>query len=812
MSKLYLFNYNNYFNRLFKKESSLADYGTPIYSLTANFNYNDGVDTYHDINYNGQDGDYFIVCDDENEIVSRWFVLENKRNRGGQHRLTLKRDLKVDLYDVWKNKDMIVHRGWPKYFPDPIMFNPEGFSFNQIKEFEYPLMDGSLTPWYVLYFAKNCPNASGTVTVGGDYDLAINTPISESIYNNGSVYKCYDNRRVFSNSDYRVSSYVTDWLKLIIMGNNSFNDVITEQSARDRDHIWFEENTSTVRAKLTTAYYDKWSTWSNDTYFGKTNGVSNSDRIDFDNGSFVIKDSTNALYQITVNKNTNYNVESYAVTTTLSDAMKLAIDGTTLNREGDWGSEAFGIMYDEVTYTVYANQITSGSVNWEINFNTKQNTLDADYNIIAIPKQTIRVFGPTDDDWHIVTEDFSQALLESILRSTYSDGGESKPLKNYIYDVQLLPYCPYVHNCTYDFNDFYGTVYLKDYEYAPVRGLDTKQSYFNSNGNNNLFLLYVDKAQYEFDIEKFFIKNSSGYTEINVNLQPLNYKNSGDFVNYKIDNECRVYRLCSPNYNGLFEFSVAKNRGVNRFNIDVTLRPQNPYIHINPNFKYMYGSDFNDARGLICQGDFSLPIVTDQWQTYEYQNKNYQNIFNRQMENIDFTQRQERIQTAISLGVGALQGASTGAIAGGAVGGVTGAVGGAVVGGIGSAVAGIADYAMLGARQEEQRSFVVDNYNYQLGNVKALAYSINKVTPLTNNNKLWPFLEIYDATSTEKDMLYKKLKYTSFTIEKIDTLSNYGETGILHFFSATPIRLEGADMATHELQELAKELEKGVYI
>ena len=196
MSKLYLFNYNKYFNRIFKKESSLADYGTPIYSLTANFNYNDGVDTYHDINYNGQDGDYFIVCDDEDTIVSRWFVLENKRNRGGQHRLTLKRDLKVDMYDFWKNEYMIVHRGWPKYFPDPIIFNPEGFSFNQIKQSENLLMDGSLTPWYVLYFAKNTPTASGTINLSETYDFPIDTPISESIYVDGGVFKCYDEREI----------------------------------------------------------------------------------------------------------------------------------------------------------------------------------------------------------------------------------------------------------------------------------------------------------------------------------------------------------------------------------------------------------------------------------------------------------------------------------------------------------------------------------------------------------------------------------------------------------------------------------------
>lgn len=812
MSKLYLYNYNNYFNRIFKKEATLADYGTPIYTLsTTNFNYNDGVDTKHVVNYDKQDGDYLIITDDEDVIQSRWFVIENVRNRGGQHNLTLKRDLKVDLYDVWKNKDMIVHRGWPKYF-EPIIFNSEGFSFNQIKQSENLLMDESFSPWYIIYFAKNCPAASGTITLGGMEDFTINTPLSESIYADGSTYKCYDNREVFSNSNQNESTFFSPMqhLKLFLSKNGIYENVVSGVG-RDNDYIWFDQNTTIVKTQLTAAYTGKYSTWTNDTHFGKSNGVSGMDRIRLDTGSIIVKDSTNALYQLTIDKNINYSVESTNITETLSTAMKAAIEATSLTREGEWGSEAFGISYDEITYTIHATAITTGSVSWSIDFTTKQNTIDADYNIIAIPRDTIRVY--TNNDWEIVESEWSRALLESILRSTYSDGGESKPIKNYIYDVQLIPYCPYHEICTYDFSDTkIGTLYLDTLEDI-MQGLNSsKQYYYNSNDDNNICFLYVEKAQFEFNINKFYLEMSSYYYDYQINLKPTNYKQNGDIVNYKIDNECKVYRLCSPNYDGLFEFSVAKNNGINEFNVDITLRPQNPYIHINPNFKYLYGSDFNDMRGLICQGDFSLPIVNDQWQTYEYQNKNYQNIFNRQIENLDFNFEQERIKGAFSAVAGSIVGGIGGGIAGGKTAGPYGATAGAAIGAVASGVGGIIDYSMLTAKQEEQRSYIVDNYKYQLGNIKALSYSINKVTPLTNNNKIWPFIEIYDCTSSEKDMLYKKLVYTSFTIEKIDKLSNYGESGVLHFFQATPIRLENADMPTHELQELARELEKGVYI
>ena len=100
MSKLYLFKYNNYFNRIVKRESNLASYGTPVYTLTpTNFNYNDGVETSHIVNYEKDEGDYVIITDtidNVETIISRWFVIENQRKRGGQHELTLRRDLIAD--------------------------------------------------------------------------------------------------------------------------------------------------------------------------------------------------------------------------------------------------------------------------------------------------------------------------------------------------------------------------------------------------------------------------------------------------------------------------------------------------------------------------------------------------------------------------------------------------------------------------------------------------------------------------------------------------------------------------------------------
>ena len=71
--------YNNYYNRIVKREENADDYPEPIYTLeNTNFNPNDGVDSEVLIGdtkmYNGT-GDYLLVVDPPKTIVSRWFIL-----------------------------------------------------------------------------------------------------------------------------------------------------------------------------------------------------------------------------------------------------------------------------------------------------------------------------------------------------------------------------------------------------------------------------------------------------------------------------------------------------------------------------------------------------------------------------------------------------------------------------------------------------------------------------------------------------------------------------------------------------------------
>ena len=198
------------------------------------------------------------------------------------------------------------------------------------------------------------------------------------------------------------------------------------------------------------------------------------------------------------------------------------------------------------------------------------------------------------------------------------------------------------------------------------------------NLDNTTLETYVNSSYVNLDfyIEFIIVSNSYGGARLELMAEvvklPIINNTISDSYSLKISNECEIYKLVSPNYQGEFEFSVAKNYGVERFNVDCTYKPYNPYIHVNPNFKPggLYGNDFNDGRGLICNGDFSFGMIGDKFAEYELQNKNYQAIFNRQVQNMDVNNAIAREQQAWSGVAGALTGGVAGAVAGGTKGGV----------------------------------------------------------------------------------------------------------------------------------------------
>ena len=364
-----------------------------------------------------------------------------------------------------------------------------------------------------------------------------------------------------------------------------------------------------------------------------------------------------------------------------------------------------------------------------------------------------------------------------------------------------------------------GFKYIKDYKIYINDQLET-----NAVLTIGSIVMYgwgtIDDS-YSFKVSNITSISSAQSVKLRV-VATIIYESAVNALDYKISNECDFMRLTSPNFNGMFEFKLSKfENGIHYFNIDCTYKPFNPYIKLNPDFSGLYGADFNDSTGLILGGDFSLSILTNPWTEYQLANKNYQNIFNRQIQNLDVSQQIAREQMQFSNTVGIITGTVGGGIGGAATGGKLGPIG-AVVGGMLGTTAGAALSAFgaskneewLARQQQEARNYSIDMYNYQLGNIQALPQSITKSDPITYNNKVWPILEEFSCTDAEKEVIKNKIEYDGMTIMAIGSLGQYSvsEDFDKAYVKGQLIRCESINDDFHIIDAIYQEVNKGFYI
>ena len=187
-------------------------------------------------------------------------------------------------------------------------------------------------------------------------------------------------------------------------------------------------------------------------------------------------------------------------------------------------------------------------------------------------------------------------------------------------------------------------------------------------------------------------------------------------------------------------------------------------------------------------------------------------MFDRQIKNLDVNQNIEKEKTQWTAVLGALGGGVSGGAAGYAAGGGYAAIAGAGLGLIGSSVGGAVDMNLLEKQQKEQRSYQIDMFNYNLQNIQAIPSSITKTTALTQNTRIWPFLEYYTCTDVEKQAFRDKLKYNGMTVMAIGKISDYIDSEEPHFFLGEVIRLPNLREDSHMANDIYEEIKKGVYI
>ena len=795
MSTIYLLKYNNYYNRIVKKEDTLGAYLTQDYLLDTFENINfvpaDGVDTTLVVKHVGPNPDYLIVADG-NDIESRWFVVESDIIRGGQYKLTLHRDVIVDSYDLVVNAPCFIEKATLSN-NDPFIFNGEDMTFNQIKQAETPLKDETGCAWVVGYIPKDSfTGEESTRTVKTDFILADSADIVVENIDQWEYYpyitqkfnSYYTEEPIFIGRAAMMNGTVRMWnqfgsqgtsLELTSAIYNRFfalaGGVITTDLTINNMAdvgVWGIDGT---RAKAA----QKWAgsaRASLKSTLAKTLGLHTTAETSTFLGlnSKTIYDSTaKKYYRIRVEGSParwtqNINSNMPALFNTMSanlvkDCGNITIGGATKNIQitGTAGATSFAAEASYNEYKVYLDQYT---ISANVVISTPENRYhleDQPYDMFCMPySDSLKIY---QNGVQLTTASSSLAInLATQIGASTGSGN--------VYDIQLLPYCP-VRYCIMDDNTF-----------------DVKGSKFDlvktADGKTVGVLLWATKSSFTLNI----------------------YRNIAS-LNPKIENLVDKWRLCSPNFNGQFEFSPAMNGGVDYFNVDCTYKPFNPYIHVNPNFKKMYGKDFNDARGLICGGDFSLPQVSNAWADYQLNNKNYENIFNREIQNLQVQQKYQRI--------GDIASAVTGSLSGVGAGGLMGGVPGAIVGGLASAGGGVADVMIGDKLRAEAMDYKRDMFGMQMGNIQALPTNITKTTAFTYNNKLFPILEYYTCTIEERNALLDKLRYNGMTVGRIGKIADYLANASDQYIKGRIIRIEGVSDDFHYYKAISDEIYKGAF-
>ena len=780
---LYLMHFNNYYNRQVKFYDSIDKYPGYLYiesGSNLNFNPNDGVNTTFVAGRAGNPyyghADYCIITEPHptisgiEVIVSRWFIIEQKRNLKGQYTLQLRRDVLVDYYNQIMNADTYIEKATLRE-DNPLIYNSENISVNRIKTEETLLKDYTGIAWIVGYLDRKYEGGAITINANSIADETVNGISNWSYYSYTTTpirkimgasiefdVKSYSDNHYWT---YYYNKYGAGWGRKEITYSQAQNPVIINGfnmlTKFANDYIipdWY---------RLAKMYITNPNSYNDSTY---------SDVLQLENR--VIKDSsTNKFYKVSLVKNSN--AQSYDANTDvegnqLHTALQNKASTSTNYRSGTVDSRVV-ISYDSLQISL--QELAEGE--YKVTFPNNTNRLhlkDAPYDMFCIPC-------PVDKEITIsnVNPAFNVPMNKELAISLAQ--GIAQQLGTNLFDLQLLPFCPMT-----------GLVVEADGD-ININTTDSKRVTVITNAagdTNRGVLLWSLASQGTFNIPY-----------------------SKQVTNKKLESICDMYRLCSPNYNGQFEFDLTMNDGVDYFNVDYTYLPYTPYIHINPNFKGLFGKDFDDARGLIIQGDFSICYLSDAWVNYVNNNKNYLNIFNREVDNMKLTQQINRIQQI----VGGLTGAAG---AGANVGILSGSPIAGIIGGAASLAGAAIDVGLTETLNTEALNYKTDMFEFQKQNIQAMPSSIAKTTAYTNNNKIFPILEYYTCTETEKEAVANKIAWNGMTVGVIDQVQNYINNSWSYkyiedkgYIKGRVIRIDGIQDDFHLYTAISDEMFKGGY-
>lgn len=787
---IYLLSYNNYYNRQYKHEENLSAYLSYVVYQVAGVNTwvnGDGVDNSWRTGIIDSDisaADYLLTCSGA-DILGRWFIVEKNEISKNRYVLTLRRDLLGESLPIIENDAFFAERC---ILPDtsPYIYNAEDFRVNRIKRKETPIKDKTGVPWIIGYFNKEIESKPITGNLDATADITVDSLQNWTFYEyisnpfNGFCpdeavnltlywanveysYAAIPNWIIYEESSYERKSTGSTWRQNVYSTpKREFNRNFAN------GYLYNREGCPTLAQVLSALPQNICASAIRTAMNIKSDSETKS--LYALNGAVIHETNSNKYYKINIISSSQQLSETINNLETSRDGVS-TINAICTNQLK--GLLNVGLETQRNLFTMRANvtqsfvtleDITASVATLSYSIPTgHRNTEDAPYDILAIP---YGVFNGTGN------EKLAMSAINALI-ATYNVGTSSP-----VFDVQLLPFCPLFETDP--------TKLTVDIDYVQIKGPHSE-----SLGN------------------VYFSSRSTFALSLPLDT-PVSVQNP------KIENICDIYRLVSPNYNGQFEFTAAKNGGLSVINVDATYIPFNPFIRIAPAFGGLYGTEFKDARGLICGGDFSLPIITSAWVSYQQNNKQYQNIFDRQIKNIEFTQEQQRIQERWNAATGAVSGGMQGAQMGAAA-GPWGAVAGAVIG-AGASLAGASlDQYYNELARREAIGYTKDVHRLNLQSIEAQPDSLARTTAFNATNKIFPILEYFTCTDEEKKAVAKSISENSMRAGFVTTIAeiarnhwSYGDLEDRGYISGKLIRTS-LNEDPHYLTALNDELLIGFY-
>lgn len=802
---MYFLAYNNYYNRIVKKKATLAEYKTAdasyiVHEDVINYNPGDYCDTKYVCATPGDytfTKDYCVVTDTSGTILARWFIIEAKLLKTKQWEITLHRDVIADFLTDIKTADVFMEK-CPLPKDSKFIFNDENILLNEIKENQYDIKDATGIPWIVGYISKE-------KTVSGYVANYNQSQVLADIYVNGIesweyYQKLTEANKVTVGYEYRFTQHIiSDPFACYYYRTNSGVTPTTTATFTPIPSEYISSNLYDLgNATLNFTLLDQLSSY-------QFSGESERSIASL-NGLKVYDYLNNKLYTLSVTTTQNVwgnpkQIKSgqlyEEMYNELTDA-SITFVGTN-STYGEW----LAVCPLQDFETLSASVTTPTTVSeFELPYN-RIKTKNTPYDIFCMPygdlkKWTVGTSGPIYNGYG--TKARTLEILSQLAEQP----------DTVIYDIQLLPYCPLPFTTT-------GTGSNFTIKFYSSGGLPTGQTPM-LNINDTI----ISTLEHSADGLIGFVLEKDKSTSVSF-PDPTLVLTFTKPIDQKVAAICTHYRLCSPTSQGAFDFSPYKNiTSPLTLNIDCTFKPFTPFIQITPSFNSsgLYGGVYKDPRGLICGGNFSLTRTTDAWLQYQLNNKNYQNIFNREIQSLDFRNTRAEALDRFSALMGSVSasasGATTGAMLGGTSAGVAGGIAGGVIGGVLGLAAGGMDVQVNKELRREARDLTMDQFGYQLGNIRALPNTLTKVEAFDIKCPIFPYVERYSCSTEEANAVKAKIKFNGMTagfISTIKTQEAYKDSsGDNNYIKCKLIRLSTTDAEDYHIYNvIADELYAGHY-